>query len=208
MSTATATVNRTVSTALGTTLRTTVGTGAVDTVEAPARARWRVRPVPVRTPPPLELAPEPVPDGPASSVAIQRTLDLELPRSRNHLRLLGGKEVAPQLTPLAHLPDAEDFAARIAVTLIEVISGRRPLTHVGRVTSPEVYTSLERRRIGGRNTDHRMRPSRVRRVVGSSPREGVFDAAVIIDDQRRVRAMALRLLGVDGRWLVTELRLT
>ena len=208
MSTATATVSRTASTALGTTIRTTVSTGPVDTLDTPTGTRWRVRPVPVRTPPPLELVPEPAPDNSAASIAIQDTLDLELPRSRGHLRLLGDNEVAPQLTPLAHLPDAEDFCARIALTLIEVISGRRPLTHVGRVTSPEVYTSLERRRIGGRNNDHRMRPSRVRRVVGGSPREGVFDAVVIIDDQRRVRAMALRLLGVDGRWLITELRLT
>lgn len=169
----------------------------------PAAPRWRVRPVPSRTPLPIALVPDPVAD------VVQETLDFELPRTRTHLRLLPeATDTAPALTPLAHLPDAEDFSARIAVTLMEVIAGRRPITHIGRVTSPEVYASLERRRMGGRACDVRMRPVRVRRVVGGSPREGVFDAAVVVDDRSRVRAMAIRLLGIDGRWLVTELRLT
>lgn len=175
----------------------------------PVRTQWRIRPVPVRTPPPLTLAPPP--DEPASTaagLAIQATLDLEIPEERTHLRLLGAPETVPPLTPLAHLPDPETFSAHITVTLLEVIAGYRPLTHVGRVTSPQVYASLERRRTGGRPTEPRMRPVRVRRVVGGSPGEGIFDAAVVIDDQRRVRALAMRLLGVDGRWLVTELQLS
>lgn len=175
----------------------------------PVRTQWRIRPVPVRTPPPLSPAPpldEPAPG--LAGRAIQGTLDLEIPRTRSHLRLLGAPESLPPLTPLAHLPDPETFSAHITVTLLEVIAGYRPLTHVGRITSPAVYASLERRRTGTRPSEPRMRPVRVRRVVGGSPSEGIFDAAVVIDDQRRVRAMAMRLLGVDGRWLVTELRLT
>lgn len=174
-----------------------------------ARTNWRVRPIPVRTPPPLTIvAPAPADVADPGGGAIQGTLDLRMPRERTALRVVGDERVGPAPTPLAQLPDPKIFAARIAVLLLEVISGGRPLTHVGRVTSPEVYASLERRRICSKAAGTRMRPVRVRRVVGGSPTEGVFEAAVVVVDQRRVRAMALRLFGQDGRWLVTELGLT
>ncbi len=143
---------------------------------------------------------------------MQGTLELELPAPRPRLRAVPagpGTPAGPGGTAAAALPDARTFAAHIALTLVEVMCANRPLAHIVRVTSPGVYASVERRRrVPG--THHRSlhRGMRVRQVIGCSPAPGVYEAAVVLDDTRYARAMALRLQGRDGRWQVTELRFT
>lgn len=50
------------------------------------------------------------------------------------------------------------------------------------------------------------RPAVVRRVRVQEPADGVVEACAVIVHQDRVRAMALRLRGLDGRWIVTALQ--
>jgi Family of unknown function (DUF6459) len=47
----------------------------------------------------------------------------------------------------------------------------------------------------------------VQSVHGCSPRDGVAEATVVVNDGARIRAVAVRLEGWDGRWRVTALQL-
>lgn len=124
----------------------------------------------------------------------------------------------PQPTPAADLPDARGWAAHIAQGLVEVMHGSRPPAQVLRWTTPEVYALVSRRgalaarRAAARAATHRGEPepprrrTRVTRVLVCEPAPDVAEASVVLVDGRRVRALALRLVGRDGRWLVDALQ--
>jgi hypothetical protein len=112
-----------------------------------------------------------------------------------------------QPTATAQLPPADAFAARLAVAAVEVAAGARPATQLMRHCAPRVFESLVRRQAhrAGRLT---RRPAvALRRVRVCHVRDGVVEAAVIVVVARRVRPVAVRLEGLDGRWLVTALEM-
>ncbi len=123
----------------------------------------------------------------------------------DHLRL-------PRPTSAAALPDPTRWAGQIGQALLEVITGQRPLHHLTRWVSVDVYAVAARRhavavrRLPG--TGRQVRPRvRVLRVRVCEPADGVAECAVVIVDGERVRAMALRLVGQDGRWVVHTMEL-
>ncbi|MDO5710208.1 MAG: Rv3235 family protein, partial [Micrococcales bacterium] len=94
------------------------------------------------------------------------------------------------------------------VTALQVVAGARSPGQLARFATPEVIESLTRRQgRSGRPRPTALRPTRVRTVLISEPRDGIVDASVVVDDGRRVRALALRLTGLDGRWVLTELQM-
>lgn len=126
------------------------------------------------------------------------------------LRALCGldQDFGPQITPTVELPDAQLWAARLGLAILEAACGARPALQVMRWVSPEVYESLVRR--SSRAVQHRRatrRPMRVRRVRVCHPCDGAVEATVVIEDHQRVRALALRMEGVDGRWIITDCRI-
>lgn len=115
----------------------------------------------------------------------------------------------PQHTARADLPDPSVWSARITHALIEVMTGARPAPQVVRWTTPEVYAVVARRSAlaarraaEGRAPRARQRV-RVRRVRVCEPADGVVEAAVVVQHGTRVRAIALRLVGQDGKWRVS-----
>ena len=118
--------------------------------------------------------------------------------------------VRPGHTPSPVLPEPRQWAAQFVQAAVEVTTGLRPPSQLVRWTSEEVRTLLVRRADLARSTAGRMRQPR-RGVVRSTrvciPRAGVAEATVVISDGPRVRAVALRLEGTDGRWRVTALRI-
>ncbi|WP_299442726.1 Rv3235 family protein [uncultured Phycicoccus sp.] len=118
----------------------------------------------------------------------------------------------PQPTPRTDLPDPREWAGRMALALLEVMSGQRPAPQVVRWTTPEVYAVLARRAarvarrgIEGRRPQVRHRVA-VRRVRVCEPADGVAEASVVVQHGPRVRAVALRLVGRDGKWRVSALQ--
>lgn len=115
----------------------------------------------------------------------------------------------PQATRAHDLPDPSEWAAHIAQGLVEVMHGVRPPSQVMRWTSPEVYAVVARRgsraarRRSSWGSAHRTRVIRVRLC---EPADDVVEAAVVLIDGDRVRALALRLAGRDGRWVVDALQ--
>lgn len=117
----------------------------------------------------------------------------------------------PQPTHARDLPDPQQWAAHIAQALVEVMHGSRPPSQVMRWTTPEVYAVVARRgsraarqAASGRQTTRRR--TRVTRVRICEPAPDVAEASVVLVDGARVRALAARLVGRDGRWVVEALQ--
>ncbi|WP_295702621.1 Rv3235 family protein [Lapillicoccus sp.] len=105
------------------------------------------------------------------------------------------------------LPDPELFTARISQAIVEVLAGTRPAPQVVRWTSADVYAVLARRSlVAARRGVAAGRSPVVRRVRVCQPADGVIEASAVVFHPDRVRAMALRLIGLDGRWVVTALQ--
>jgi hypothetical protein len=182
-------------------------TSSTSTDAAPLRAR----PIPDPSPPVLaDAAPEPAPDSPF----VQGTLAFSLATVEDEF-------FGPQPTAARDLPDPQAWVANLAQALVEVMSGTRPAPQVIRWTSPEVYSAvagrsaMAARRQAVRHTGGGSSPAAppraarravVRRVRICEPADGVVEACAVVVDAGRVRALALRLVGVDRRWLVTELQ--
>jgi hypothetical protein len=140
-----------------------------------------------------------------------------------------------QSTPASELPDPAEWAHRIGLAVAEALVGVRPPTQLVRWTTPEVYAVIQRRAtvVARRALAASAQPSRsrlqasrtagagmaagspvpaarprilVRRVHVCTPTDGVAEASVVLQDGSRVRAMALRLTGFDGRWRVEALQ--
>lgn len=115
-------------------------------------------------------------------------------------------DFARQPTRSSDLPDPEPFVAKIAQAMVEVISGQRPATQLIRHTSPTVYSLLARRALVStrRLAAGPRRPAVVRRIRVCEPTDGVVEACAVVVSHGRVRALAFRLEGLDGRWLMTQ----
>lgn len=112
-----------------------------------------------------------------------------------------------QPTSRVDLPPPGPFAARIGQALVEVLWGARPAVQVVRWTSQEVHAVVSRRSlVAARRGLRARRPPVVRRVRVCEPADGVAEVGLVVVDGDRVRAVALRLTGLDGRWVVTELQ--
>jgi hypothetical protein len=103
--------------------------------------------------------------------------------------------------------------------LVEVVAGVRPVEQLRRWTSDEVYDRVRQERAithvrgpsPGGGSGHRVREPdriarppavrvRVRAVRVCIPTDGVAEASAVVEHGGRIRALALRMEAVDGRW--------
>lgn len=114
----------------------------------------------------------------------------------------------PQATLASQLPDPAAWIRAMVAALLESMSGARPPHQFARSMTRDLYEALCRRhavaqRRGAAIGQH----SRVRKVSVCLPADGVAEASVVVHHAGRVRAIALRISGVDGRWLITAFEL-
>jgi Family of unknown function (DUF6459) len=112
----------------------------------------------------------------------------------------------PQRTLSGDLPEPQAWVSHMAQALVEVMSGARPAPQVIRWTTPEVYSAIARRNAASARRTMVARRAIVRRVRICEPVDGVVEACAVVVDNGRVRALAMRLTGVDGRWVVSALQ--
>ena len=109
------------------------------------------------------------------------------------------------------LPNPEPLLNNLARGIVEAIGGMRELEQISRWVAPEVYTVLlQRTQHAARARAHRGVPTKrlnVRPIAchWQSPREGVVEAAVVIDLGSRSRAVSIRLEEFRGRWRAERL---
>ncbi len=107
------------------------------------------------------------------------------------------------------LPHPSVWSHTILRATLEVLTGFRPITHINRWVSPEVYASLARRAslaLRVAPPSDRQRPV-VRNVRVSSVAKGRVDVIATILDGERVRAVAFEMVVRRARWMVTAIQI-
>lgn len=170
---------------------------------SPAARALRSLPVPVSEPHPVRTArlrPVLVP-------ATQGSLALAFTATERPDDDPVDPDFGPRATPSSDLPDPAAACTALVQAIVEVLGGSRPSSQLARWLTTDVYTALHRRaglaarlRRGAAPTS---RHAVVRRVLVCEPRDGVVEACAVVIDSGRVRAVALRLEGLDGRWRAT-----
>ncbi|HIZ36276.1 MAG TPA: hypothetical protein H9815_10900 [Candidatus Ruania gallistercoris] len=122
--------------------------------------------------------------------------------------------VRPQLVwsngRLRELPDPQTWAGTVVRACVEALHGTRATAQLHRWLDPEVFTALHRRatlaaRI--RRGPPRGRAVRIRRVRPCRVAPGIWEAAVVLVDGRRVRAAAVRIEEHRGHWRATAVQI-
>ncbi|HZI98105.1 MAG TPA: Rv3235 family protein [Actinomycetales bacterium] len=116
-------------------------------------------------------------------------------------------EFGPQPTSSRDLPEPGAACTALVRAVVEVLGGTRPSSQLARWLTTDVYAALQRRAGLAARLRRGAAPSArqavVRRVRVCEPRDGVVEACAVVIDGGRVRAVALRLEGLDGRWRAT-----
>jgi hypothetical protein len=115
-----------------------------------------------------------------------------------------GVSFEPERTPRERLEDPRPRAAVLARALLEALAGDRPLGQLLRWMTPEVFASVEPL-VAARGT--RPWAMSVRRVFVTEPTPGIAEVTAVVQRGPRCGALALRLEGLDGRWIVTALQI-
>lgn len=141
-----------------------------------------------------------------TAVAAEPTSRQPPPRSP---RSLQDEFFGPQPTGSADLPDPEPLISNLTRCVIEILAGAREIEQIARWVSEDVYRHiLKRVMIAERGRRARgtvaTRPAfTLGNIHLSEPRDGVIESVTIVNARARVRAVAIRLEGTDGRWRAT-----
>ncbi|RKS72577.1 hypothetical protein CLV35_2824 [Motilibacter peucedani] len=124
----------------------------------------------------------------------------------------------PRTTPRADLPDPGPWAQRLAQAVLEAQAGHRPAGQLVRWLREDLAAELRRRSaLAARSTGTPTTPGvpgvaagsgrapvRVRSVHVSEPADGVAEVSAVATRAGRALAVAMRLEGLNGRWLCTS----
>lgn len=158
-----------------------------------------VLPIPDCEPRPLPHGQRPPPPDPRFE---QGSLAVDF-RREGHDEFFG-----PQSTSRLDLPDPEAWARRLITAMLEAMDGLRPSDQLGRWVTPDLRERIGRRGLVARQRQQRPGgPLQIRAIRVCEPVDGVAEVAAVIRYRSRIRAIALRMSGVDGRWLITAVEL-
>lgn len=108
------------------------------------------------------------------------------------------------------------IAASVGKAALEVLGGTRPLNQMARWLDPKSFERLQsraamvnscRRRTSNGAALRLYRSISVRSSRLCQVREGAYEASLVIAEQTRVRAVALRMELQRGSWKITELEI-
>jgi hypothetical protein len=111
----------------------------------------------------------------------------------------------------SRLPGPQPLIENLTRCVIEILGGARDLEQISRWVTDDVYRHLLKRVVLSARARQAKGSSPVRPAfaIGSTtifePRDGVVEAVVIVRGRARVRAVALRLEGLDNRWRATAI---
>jgi hypothetical protein len=109
-------------------------------------------------------------------------------------------DVGVRRTATSALPAATRSGPVLARALVEVLCGQRPVAQLRVHCAPEVFAGLQARPVLRGALGHLLN------VRVCEPADGVAEISVVFRRAERVRAMAFRIQGVDGRWRITALQ--
>ncbi len=118
---------------------------------------------------------------------------------------------AHQPSPRAALPSPTPLLENLTRCVIEILAGARDLEQISRWVTDDVYRHLLKRVVLSARARQAKgtAPARPTFSIGSvsvfEPRDGIVEAVVIVRGRARVRAVAIRLEGLDSRWRATAI---
>lgn len=117
--------------------------------------------------------------------------------------------------PISKERDVKMLAGRIAQAAIEVLAGTRPVQQLSRSLDPRSLASLQHR--AALTRAHTSRPGtgkpglhrnpQVRSVHARAVSESIYETAMVVKEDLRSRAVAMRLELSNGAWKVTALQI-
>jgi len=116
-----------------------------------------------------------------------------------------------QPTPTSALPDPRPLIENLTRCVIEILAGARELDQIARWLTDDVYRHLLKRVVLSSRARQAtgapaLRPAfTIGSVIVCEPRDGIVEATVVVRGRARVRAVALRLEGLDRRWRATAI---
>ena len=110
-------------------------------------------------------------------------------------------DFAPQPTSASDLPAIEPIVLQFIYNAVEIWAGRRAPQQLQQLCHYTVFAELQRLS-GSQKELARVRKSRI-----TAPLDGVCEATVTVRFGDRLRVVAIRFEGLDGRWLCTSLNL-
>lgn len=116
--------------------------------------------------------------------------------------------VRPRTTASCDLPAPAQWGRRLVQVVIEVLAATRPASQLVRWSTQDVYDQIVSRiACGPRPAAGTPRPRlTVCSVRVCEPADGIAEVSAVIRGQHRVQAVAVRLEGRDGRWVLTALQ--
>lgn len=116
-------------------------------------------------------------------------------------------DFGPRVTGPENLPDAADWSCAMARLVVEAMDGSRPAGQLRRWLALPLHERIRRRGALARQRRQPPRPLQVRCAAVTFPVWGVAEVSLLLSQGGRVRALAMRLDGLDGRWVVTAFEL-
>jgi hypothetical protein len=167
--------------------------------------------------PSLRRSPIPVRDPAPARRVLDRDAGSGVPPTQGTLALAidAPLTVAPAPPPapaVVHVPpEHREWAATFVHAATEVALGLRSPAQLIRWTTMDVHATLQRRgslaaRARAAGVYKAGKPN-VRSLRISRVRPGVYEICAVVGDLDRVRAVALRMEDLDGRWRVTALEI-
>jgi len=111
------------------------------------------------------------------------------------------KDEQPKPTSASELPEIHRWISTYIMSVVEVLTGRRQPAQLIERTHRVIYQQLLR------NIGMLKSVAKIRTLHLTEPLDGICEATITIAVDGRVRAIAMRCEGVNGRWLCTALRL-
>ncbi len=105
------------------------------------------------------------------------------------------------------LPDAQVWSRNMSRVLFDVLAGRRDVTTVRRWVEPHLYRRLQIRAEASPAHTPQSIPARVLSSRVCYPSKTVAEASIVVQEQGRSRAVAMRLESFRGRWKITALEI-
>ena len=110
-------------------------------------------------------------------------------------------EFAPEPTSASDLPDIDELIHNFIHKVVEIWAGRRSAIQVQAKCHHLIFAELQRQ--AGRQK----LVGRIRKITVTQPLDGICEATVTVRYADRLRVVAIRFEGLDGRWLCTALDL-
>lgn len=116
-----------------------------------------------------------------------------------------GEEFDPDFAPIptsaSNLPGLADWNRTLILSVLEIWAGKRSPNQMARWCNSSVYQDLVK------NVRSQSLVGKLRKLHIQEPLDGLCEAIGTVRFNERLRAIAIRLEGVDGRWLCTNLKL-